>query len=260
MECYRWYYYFRSRNILHRSDLEHERSSNRECQLRQQQRLRCSYTDRLQCYRTRLAHPYYYRTGTGLCRISGNVYSTQSGNSDYIWSVSSGGTITAGGGTGSNTVTVTWNTAGAQTVSVNYYNSAGCSADAPVVYNVTVDALPVPTITGQTSLCVNSGNYTYSTEANMQNYVWSVSSGGVINNGSGSDQIQVSWVVAGAQTVSVTYSNSIGCSAAQPTVLDVTVNPLPGPAGSITGTSEVCAGENGVAYSVGTIANADTYV
>ena len=66
--------------------------------------------------------------------------------SNYIWSVSAGGTVTGGGGLGNNTVTVTWNTAGAQTVSVNYTNGNGCTAAAPVVYNVTVNALPTPTI------------------------------------------------------------------------------------------------------------------
>ena len=191
---------------------------------------------------------------------TGNVYSTQSGYSDYIWLVSSGGTITAGGGTGDNTVTVTWNTQGTQTVSVNYTNGNGCTAASPFVYSVTVHPLPVPTITGQTNLCVNSGYYNYSTEASMLNYVWMVSSGGVINYGSGTDEIQVSWVVAGAQTVSVSYSSPYGCGSAAPTVLNVTVNPLPDPAGAITGSSEVCAGAKGVAYSVGTIANANTYV
>ena len=58
---------------------------------------------------------------------SGNVYTTQSGMTGYTWAVSSGGTITSGQGT--NTVTVTWNTAGTQTVSVTYTNSSitGCA-------------------------------------------------------------------------------------------------------------------------------------
>ena len=191
---------------------------------------------------------------------AGNVYTTESGKTNYQWSVSAGGSITGGGGTGNNTVTITWNTAGAQTVSVSYTNSNGCSALAPTVYNVTVNPLPVPTITGQTNLCVNSGYYNYSTEPGMSNYTWIVSSGGIINNGSGTDQIQVSWFVPGAQTVSVTYSNGPGCNAAQPTVLGVTVNPQPDPAGSITGTANVCAGATGVAYSVAPIPNATSYI
>jgi hypothetical protein len=58
---------------------------------------------------------------------------------NYTWVVSAGGTITAGGGTANNTVTVTWNSATTQTVSVNYTNSNGCTASAPTVYNVTVN-------------------------------------------------------------------------------------------------------------------------
>jgi hypothetical protein len=176
----------------------------------------------------------------------------------YVWTVSAGGSITAGAGT--SAVTVTWNTAGAQTVSVNYTNGNGCTAAAPTVYNVTVNTAPVPTITGTTSLCVNSGYYNYTTEAGMTNYVWTVSAGGLINWGSGTNQIQVSWIAAGAQTVSVNYTSATGCSAIAPTVLNVTVNPLPGPAGSITGTAAVCGGTNGVAYSTPVISGATTYI
>ena len=160
---------------------------------------------------------------------SGNVYTTESGMTNYQWVVSAGGNITAGGGTGNHTVTVTWNTAGAQTVSVNYNNSNGCSAASPTVFNVTVLNQAVPTITGQTSMCVNSGYYDYTTEAGMLNYAWTVSSGGVINNGSGTYQIQVSWVAGGAQTVTVTYNNG-GCTSV-PTTLNVNVMPLPDQAG-----------------------------
>jgi hypothetical protein len=191
---------------------------------------------------------------------TGNVYSTQTGMANYIWSISAGGTITAGGATSDNTVTVTWNIGGPQTISVNYTNTNGCTAVSPTVYNVMVNPLPVPTITGQTSMCVNSGYYNYTTEAGMQNYGWTVSSGGIIDYGSSTNQIQVSWINAGPQTVSVTYTSAAGCNPISPTLLDVTVNPLPGPAGPITGTANVCAGVNGVAYSVYPIPNTTTYV
>ena len=191
---------------------------------------------------------------------TGNVYTTQASMSNYTWLVSAGGTITAGGGTGDNAVTITWNNTGTQTVSVNYTNAGGCTANSPTIYNVTVNAVPVPTITGQTNLCVNSGYYNYTTEPGMQNYSWVVSSGGTINYGSGTNQIQVSWIGAGAQTVSANYSNGVGCTAPAPTVLNVAVNPVPNQAGQITGTSSVCAGATGVAYSVALIPNATTYV
>jgi hypothetical protein len=191
---------------------------------------------------------------------TGNVYTTQAGMTGYVWTVSAGGSTTAGGTATSNTVTITWNTAGAKTVSVSYTNANGCTAAAPTVFNVTVNVLPVPTITGQSSMCVNTGYYNYTTETGMTNYVWSVSAGGVINNGPGTNQIQVSWIIAGPQTVSVNYRNGFGCSAATPTVFNVTVNPLPNQAGTITGVAIVCAGTNGVAYTVAPIPNTNTYV
>jgi len=195
---------------------------------------------------------------TPICMGStGNVYTTQAGMTGYTWTVSAGGTFT---GAGTNAITVTWNTAGAKTVSVSYTNANGCTAAAPTVFNVTVNTLPVPTISGQSSMCINSGYYNYTTESGMTNYVWSVSAGGVINYGSGTNQIQVSWIISGPQTVSVNYSNGLGCTAATPTVFNITVNPLPNQAGTITGTSSVCAGANGVAYSVAPIPNATSYV
>lgn len=73
--------------------------------------------------------------------VSGNVYSTQSGQSDYIWNIPSEGNITSGGD-GFNSVTVTWTISGNSTLSVTYTNSEGCTAN-PEYYNVTVDAPPV---------------------------------------------------------------------------------------------------------------------
>jgi hypothetical protein len=191
---------------------------------------------------------------------TGNVYTTQAAMTNYIWTVSAGGQITAGGTTTSNTVTVKWNTAGAQTVSVNYSNAGNCTASAAVSYPVTVNQTPVPTITGTNNLCVNSGYYDYTTEAGMTGYLWTISSGGVINYGSGTNHVTVSWTTAGAQTISVNYTATGGCSAASPTVKSITVNGLPGPAGTITGIPSVCAGTSGFHYTVGTITNTTTYV
>lgn len=71
-----------------------------------------------------------------------NIYNTEAGMTNYSWIVSAGGTITAGGTTSDNTVTVTWVADGPQTVSVNYENTNGCSADTPAVRNVTVSPIP----------------------------------------------------------------------------------------------------------------------
>jgi hypothetical protein len=108
-------------------------------------------------------------------------------------------------------------------------------------------------------MCVNSGYYTYTTESNMTGYSWIVSSGGTITFGGGGNQIQVTWNSAGAQSVSVNYTNSSGCSGVSPTVLPVTVTGLPGNAGSISGSASVCAGVSGITYMVSPVQNATAY-
>ncbi len=130
------------------------------------------------------------------------------------------------------------------------------SADASLVVNQS----PVPTISGQSTACLNSGNYNYTTEPGMTGYVWSVSAGGLINYGSGTNQISLSWTISGPQTVNVNYTNSAGCNAAMPTAFSVMVNALPNQAGSITGAANVCAGAVGVVYTVAAILNSVTYV
>ncbi|MFT3751679.1 MAG: hypothetical protein QM800_01995 [Paludibacter sp.] len=64
---------------------------------------------------------------------TGQVYTTEPGMDNYVWSVSSAGQITAGQGT--NSITVTWtNPTGQQTVSVNYkYVPEGCTPSEPTV-------------------------------------------------------------------------------------------------------------------------------
>ena len=163
--------------------------------------------------------------------VAGNVYTTEAGMSNYLWTVSAGGTITAGGGTGNNTVTVTWTTTGAKTVKVNYTNVNGCTATSPTSYNVTVNALPLQTLTGQTPACVNVAGTVYTTEAGMSNYLWAVSEGGTITagGGAGNNTVTVTWTTPGAKTVKVNYTNVNGCTATSPTTYNVTVNPLPVP-------------------------------
>ncbi|MEI7423817.1 MAG: YDG domain-containing protein, partial [Prolixibacteraceae bacterium] len=182
----------------------------------------------------------------------GKVYSTESGKFSYSWIVSAGGTITSGGSSSDNTVTVTWNTAGAQTVSVNYQNEFGCSAVNPTVKNVTAIAAPVPTISGPASICSGASGNVYTTESGMSAYTWIVSSGGTITSGgTATDRTAtVTWNAAGDRSVSVNYQNSEGCQGATPAVQNVTVKPLPVP--TITGASPVCGNMTSESYSTET--------
>ena len=176
---------------------------------------------------------------------------------NYNWTVPGGATITAGAGTPSITVTFS---ASAVSGNVTVTGTNSCATGPTGSLTVTVNATPVPTITGTNSLCAGSGNYSYTTEAGMSNYNWTISAGGSIISGTGTNVLLVQWNTAGAQTVGVNYSNSAGCQALNPTIFNVTVNGVPAAAGTITGTSALCAGTQGVAYSVTPIAGAGAYV
>jgi uncharacterized protein (TIGR02145 family) len=179
-----------------------------------------------------------------LCQgTTGVIYTTQTGNSGYVWTVSAGGTITAGGGSADNTVTVTWNTASAQTVSVNFADGiTGCSAASPTIYPVTVKPLPVPDLNGPLAACVNNPGPVYSTEAGMSSYTWSISppGAGTITSGTGTNSVEVTWNTTGNHTISINYISTNGCTAAIPTSRQVLVNSLPVP--SLSGLTSICTG------------------
>ena len=196
---------------------------------------------------------------TQLCAGStGVVYTTEAGFNNYVWTISYGGTITSG--LNSNIVTVNWATAGNRTISVNYENALGCSATQPVNRAVTILSVPVPLVTGENQVCEGATGIAYSTEPDNTNYTWTVSAGGSITSGAGTQAITVNWTGNGNQTVSVDYTNALGCGAVAPTVYNVLVNPKPAAAAAVNGTTPVCAGAAGVVYSVATIANASSYV
>jgi hypothetical protein len=188
---------------------------------------------------------------------SANIYSTSPGMTAYQWVISAGGVITSGNGTSS--VTVTWNTPGNETIGVNYENAAGCSAIQASVFPVNVSVLPFPVIMGEDTLCQETANVVYETQPNNTGYLWTVSSGGTITSGAGTYSITVFWNSSGSQLVEVNYTNSNGCHAPAPALFNVTVLPKPAAAGSVIGTSSVCAGAEGVSYSVPVIANASSY-
>jgi hypothetical protein len=184
-------------------------------------------------------NPLPVPTITGLVNVCAGtqnvIYKTETDMTGYSWTISSGGIITAGNET--STIHVTWNEPGEQLVKVNYTNSFNCNASAPTEYNIHVNALPVPNLTGNLYVC-NGTTESYSTEPGMNNYTWTVSSGGTINSGSESNTVTVTWNTVGTSYVKVNYTTPEGCSAANPTVKMVYVRALPVP--SLYGSSIVC--------------------
>ncbi|MFT4858174.1 MAG: hypothetical protein ACI8SN_000088 [Algoriphagus sp.] len=160
-----------------------------------------------------------------VCVGASVTYTTETGQSNYSWTVSgTTGTdysITAGGiGTTSNTFTLTWLTASTKTVSVNYTNANGCTATASVSNSLVVNPFPVPTFILQPSnpVCIGDEE-TYTTQAGQTNYSWTVSgtagtdyniTGGGI--GTGSNTVTIEWLTPGTKTVTVNYQDANGCT------------------------------------------------
>jgi hypothetical protein len=179
------------------------------------------------------------------------TYTTQSNMSNYQWSVS-GGTVTAGLGT--NQITVTWGTGASGNVSVNYTNANGCTATSVTNFPVTINALPVPTISGNASVCQNASGVVYTTQASMNNYTWIVT-GGTITGGAGTGSITVTWGTGASGSVSVNYENANGCAATS-AITHVIINTLPVPV--ISGLNSVCVNASAVVYT--TASNMSNYV
>ena len=187
------------------------------------------------------------------CLNSGiSVFSTESGMTNYAWSVSTGGIIKCGGGIADNTVSVAWNAVGTQMIQVNYSDVTGCNANSPTMKDIEVHPLPVPTITGTSLVCEGADDITYKTEPGMNGYLWIVSAGGNITSGGNptSDSVSVQWNIPGPQAISVVYNDTNGCTAASPTILNLTVEPLPIP--TIAGNANVCPGTSGEFYTTQT--------
>lgn len=146
---------------------------------------------------------------------------------------------------------------------VYHYRIKGISStSAEVKYgaDMTFVTLPHPSITGEDTLCVNSGYYNYLTEAGMSNYIWTISSGGVITSGQGTSQAEVMWNSGGTQWIAVNYTNAYGGTAPVPTELNVTVNEVPAAAGLVAGPGTLCAPVTGLTYSTMAIPGAMAYV
>ncbi len=155
----------------------------------------------------------------------GNVYTTEENQVNYQWAID-GGLITAG--SGSHSVTVTWNSSGARNISVNYSNFCGTSAPAPKVYDVTVNPLPEASIIadGPTTFCL--GGSVLLTARGGTGYLWST--------GATTDAI----MVTAGDTYSVTVTNEFSCTATASQV--VTVISLPVAAISPGGPTLFCEG------------------
>jgi hypothetical protein len=162
----------------------------------------------------------------------------------YTWTLPAGATIASGANT--NSITVNFSTLAASG-NITVAGTNACGSGPSSSFAVTVNPIPTPTITGLTSVCVGTTGVTYTTEAGMVGYNWTISGGGAITAGNGTNAVTVNWNASGAQFLTVTYTNGFGCSPLAPTITGITVNPLPTP--TITGPTPVCEASTGNLYT-----------
>ncbi|GEM_PF-3973376 len=199
---------------------------------------------------------------TSVCQGQSNLaYSVDAipNATSYTWSYSGTGTTIVGSGA---SVTINFSTtATSGNLTVYGINSCGNGAVSPN-YAVTVNMLPGPagTISGTTPVCQGQNNVAYSVAAipNATSYTWSYSGTGATITNTGTTATISFSTTATSGNLTVYGSNNCGTGIISPNYA-ITVNPLPGAAGTITGTTPVCQGQSNVAYSVTAIPNATSY-
>ena len=173
-----------------------------------------------------------------LCIFDTDTYTTAAGMTNYVWNII-GGTIQSG--TGTNQISVKWNTAGTGKMVVRYNDENVCPALMVDTFKVIVHPLPVPTISGSNAECFEECTE-YTTQSGMSNYVWTVTNGTIDGSGNLSN-VTICWDdIYGDNIgkVSVSYTDGNGCTAAAPTQKDnITVYALPATP-VILGDEEVC--------------------
>ncbi|MEI6682480.1 MAG: ice-binding family protein [Bacteroidota bacterium] len=170
-----------------------------------------------------------------------NIYYTESGQSNYIWTVTDG--IIANG-QGTSTLNITWTGTGQQVVTVNYSNSSGCAASAPTAYNLFVNSMPAAAglITGPPAVCAGASGVVFSTPSIMgvTGYDWTIPAGATITAGAETNQVEVTFgPVAGNDVVTVSGVNGCGSGPLSPDFM-IMVNAIP-PAPQVSATGNILA-------------------
>ena len=164
----------------------------------------------------------------------------------YLWTTGNNEGASISSGQNGTEVKVSWPNAGTGHITLTVRNNnTNCISESTVT--VTVYATPLPSISGSTSVCMNSndfptgGRFT-ATPAALSSYVWSADAGStsVAIHGESANVDSVSWVSVGPHYVNVKVTDGNGCSAQ--VSKEVTVNSLP--ILSVSTTSVSCHGGN----------------
>ena len=180
------------------------------------------------------------------------------GATTYAWTVPTGATIA--GGQGTTSITVNY---GCSAVSGNVAvtpSNGSCNGTLGSLAVTVTGVGAAGSISGPGSVAagMNGVSYSISSVGGATTYAWTVPSGVSIASGQGTTSITVNYSCSAVSgNVQVTPGNANGCSGTSAS-LAVTVTGVDA-AGSISGLSSLCAGSNGVAYSISSVNGATSY-
>ncbi len=203
----------------------------------------------------------FFASNTSLCVNNGVDFIDNSvGATGWTWNFGPNATPTTSNL--QNPTGVTFSTSGSQTITLTVTGPNGSDGETKNNY-INVMALPnaASAISGNLTVCEGDEQILYSinTLPNATDYLWTLPSGATINSGANTESISVDYNLGSTSGV-LSVQGSNACGTGTISSVSITVNPLPDLAGSIGGNTTVCQGENGVVYTVGTIANATSYV
>ncbi len=121
-----------------------------------------------------------------------------------------------------NSALVNWNVnfSGIATIQVQGSNDCGNGPLSPAL-NVIVNSVPLPVISGETTVCVNDET-TYSADPHPGSiFTWTITGGSLVS-GQGSNEILVHWEISGNGSIEVSETDEMGCTGIS-TAFDVLV-------------------------------------
>jgi len=178
------------------------------------------------------------------------------GATAYSWTLPSG----ASGTSSTNSIFVNFSSsASSGNIIVRAQNVCGNGDSIAKFITVNTPASAAGNITGPATVCQGQTNVTYNVPAisGATSYVWTLPNG--FTGTSTTNSITIN-IANNATSGSISVYGSSICGDGAPSNLNVTVNPLPGAAGNISGADTVCQGDNNIQYSIPTIANATSYI
>jgi hypothetical protein len=170
-----------------------------------------------------------------ICTNSPTTFTTESGMSNYSWSVT-GATILSGQGTNSVVLFAADPNWGSASITISYTSPSSCTVN-PSTSTIPITYGPTPSLVGPTSVCTNGVQYSYTTDGGKSGYNWTVTSGSIVS-GSGTNSISVLWNTSGSPSIGVKYNDAVsGCTSR---LLPQTVTTLQTITPSLSGGASVC--------------------